>query len=176
MRRPHSPRTAPKDTPTLPHRLPRFRLAAWSCRRQDRVRFTLRLPWSQRRPRQTAVLLLAAFSAAGRSLTAIGPPAALAAILSAARAVLREPPVSSLAVLVPSIQHAPLPAAMPAPVARARPVLVQALALAPVSAHLGRVAHRAPALQRAKRLPVRHAPRPEDAAVVRSIPRPKKAQ
>jgi len=114
----------------------------------------------------------AAFSAAGRSSTAIALQAAQAAILSAPP----EQRANSQAVHVPSTPLAPRLAVTPVLAELARPEAVPALALGLALDHRVRAAHLAPALLQPARRLARSAHRPEAEAVARSIPRPRKAR
>ena len=172
-----NPRSAPRGTRILHRPRRHCPRAAWLCRRLGLARSTPRPPsWRRRRwPPIPAQPL--AFSAAGQSLTATGPPAVLAAIPSAPSMVLLERPASSPAVRDPSIPPAPHPAAMPAQADPEHPEPVPASAHVPALDHPVPVARLVQAAQhRPAKLHARRVPHPEDAADARSIPKRRKAQ
>jgi hypothetical protein len=172
-----NPRSAPRGTRILHRPRRHCPRAAWLCRRPGLARCTQRPLLSRRRRWPPIPEPPRAFSAAGQSLTATGPPAVLAAIPSAPSMVLLERPASSPAVPVPSIPRALPPAVTPAQAELEHPEH------APALAHVPALDHPAPAarlVQAAQHRPAKHhaprVPHREDAADARSIPRRRKAQ
>ena len=170
------PRTLTKERGTRTHcPLRRCPHGAWSCRKQDRGRFTPRPLWL------TFRLLLPAppleeFSEADRSSTAAGQVAALAAIHSAPQAA-RQEQASTLADRAPSTPHALLRAVTPAQARRGPQVLVPPLARAQVLVLLAPAARLVlEALHQPERRRAHSAPHPVDEAVARSIRKPRKAR